>query len=616
MMQYSEDEKKCIRIIAKWFRENKRIVNRFEAMEELGVHDDRYEVLMKMMAHHGIVEDVGSDLSDGYATHFQPSAHAEELAREFDEEEAKRADEGGAYGEGKYGEGPYGGEDGQGGKFKDASHTHDVFVKFLTEEKGYPSDSPKGEGRWQESGGLLYDIRLRNPRSGQLLAAIEVNQTNEGELYVREESELTEWADQLGVPVYVLVADTSDPNYEFGILRLSEKGNLEQIAIEDFPAYEYLKRKMEASEGDGADEVGLKGAVKGDPTAEASMDSGSEGGDSGNVFLENLTTFLVNEKDFPRESLNSDPLAGPYVDLAVTHPDTDSFLAIFNVKSGGHAADLREPAEILAKGNKVGSVGKHNPFVYMVHASEESNADFVISEVEDDGISYEISHGDFPTYKQLVFASPLSNKGRRICSALTRLAKDEHGLSVHAPCEDYIDLQIKRNGRTAAQVHRVNDSDENIALVLAGYQRHFPEAKLPTYMFEGEVKRLSGYTSKSQGERNWLEGNLGHPKLIYEAGVYVLRPGALVLDEMQNEVGELLELAKKNAEDDKEPEEIKLSKYGKGHIATIQMDRISDVDLLGRDKLVLAFSGMFTHTKEVEGLRLRYWETGAKAKAR
>ena len=204
-------------------------------------------------------------------------------------------------------------------------------------------------------------------------------------------------------------------------------------------------------------------------------------------------------------------------------------------------------------------------------------------------------------YDQLLFASPLSAPGRRIYRELIRLAKDNHGFSVHTPCQDYIDLQIKKNNRTAAQIQRLNDSDDNISLVLAGYQKDFPEPKFPTYMFEGEVKQLSGYTNKYPGEKNWLEGNLGHEQLKHEAGVYILRPGALVLDEIENEVGNLLELANKNAEGEKEPEAKKVSKYGRGGIATIQMDRLSDVDLLGRERLVRAFAGMFVHTEEVEG---------------
>ena len=57
-MKYSEDEKKCIRIIAKWFRENKKFVNRDEAIKELGVDDNKYDTLIKMMEHLGVVQDV------------------------------------------------------------------------------------------------------------------------------------------------------------------------------------------------------------------------------------------------------------------------------------------------------------------------------------------------------------------------------------------------------------------------------------------------------------------------------------------------------------------------------------------------------------------------------
>jgi hypothetical protein len=343
--------------------------------------------------------------------------------------------------------------------------------------------------------------------------------------------------------------------------------------------------------------------------------SGDDDEDFRNVFRENLIAFLVNEKKFPRESMNHGIVAeAPDMDLAVAHPDTDDSLAVFDCKSGRSGKPSPEVSQGMARSFKSGLIGIQNPFAYIVHPSEESNEDFVIFEVEDDGTSYEISYGDFPTYKQLVFASPLSNKGRRICWALTRHAKDEHGFSVHAPCEDYINLQIKKNGRTAAQIHRVNDAAENIALALAGYQEDFPEAKLPPYMFEGKVKQLSGYTSKSQGERNWLEGNLGHQELKYEAGVYILRPGALVLDEVQNEVGDLLELAKRNAvnkgpaepEEDAGDKEMEFAKDLEspkgvadvvGNVATIQIEGIGEKDRLGRDNLVKTLAGMFAQTE-------------------
>lgn len=194
-----------------------------------------------------------------------------------------------------------------------------------------------------------------------------------------------------------------------------------------------------------------------------------------NVFRDNLIAFLISEKKFPRESMNHGIVAeAPDLDLAVAHPDTDDSLAVFDCKSGHYGKPSSELSESMAKAYKSGLVGILNPFAYIVIPSEKSNEDFVIFEVEGDGTSHEISYGDFPTYNQLLFESPLSDPCRRTCRNLTIFAKHEHGFSVDAPCQDYINLQIKENKRTAAQIHRLNDSDKNIALVLAGYQKDFP----------------------------------------------------------------------------------------------------------------------------------------------
>ena len=133
-----------------------------------------------------------------------------------------------------------------------------------------------------------------------------------------------------------------------------------------------------------------------------------------------------------------------------------------------------------------------NKYRTIIHPSKESNEKFVIFEVEADEKPNEISYEDFPIYNQMLFASPLSGVGRRLCNSLVELAKDKHGLSINAVCEDYIDLQIKKNKRTAAQIHRLNNSDENIALVLAGYQEKFPVPKSPIFISEGRIKLLSG----------------------------------------------------------------------------------------------------------------------------
>ncbi len=517
------------------------------------------------------------------------SASSKISTEQTDEKQAKK------FGEETHGQGVYGGKERE--DRENAEHlAREVidgqkrllakFKEFLVTQKRVPENEIVEKRVWvDEIRPLNLDVLFI--REGDKTLAIIEYYFFESSLKSPEGEQklLKEYKEQVKIedcPTYIACLAPSEGERLVDIYQVTEGEKPVYISNDDFPAYEDLRSKMEAK-------------------TEA---FGGEGGDEDfrNVFRENLIAFLINEKKFPRESLNHGIVAeAPDMDLAVAHPDTDDSLAVFDCKFGHYGKPYLEVSESMAKTYKSGLVGIQNPFAYIVHPSEESNEDFVIFEVEGDGASYEISHGDFPTYYQLLFASPLSDPGRRICWALTMLAKNQHGYDVHAPCQDYINLQIKKKKRTAAQIHRLNDSDKNIALVLAGYQKDFPKAKLPTFMLEGEVKQLSGYTSKSQGERNWLKGNLGHQELKYEAGVYILRPGALVLDEIKNEVGDLLELAKKNAEGDKEPEEIKVSKYGKGHIATIQMDRLSEVDLLGRDKLVVAFSGMFVHTQEVEG---------------
>jgi hypothetical protein len=84
-MKYSDDEKKCIRIIARWFRDNKDFILREDAIKELGVGDTTYDTLIKKMGHLGVVEDINNVMGkNGYAVSFRPSAYAEELVREME----------------------------------------------------------------------------------------------------------------------------------------------------------------------------------------------------------------------------------------------------------------------------------------------------------------------------------------------------------------------------------------------------------------------------------------------------------------------------------------------------------------------------------------------------
>ncbi|MBA7691426.1 hypothetical protein ES703_99970 [subsurface metagenome] len=93
-MIYSEDEKKCIKLVAKWFRENKDFVKREDAIKELRVDNDSYDTLIKMMEHIGAVEAVETVMGKaGYGVCFRPSAYAEELAREIEVEEVAHKDD-------------------------------------------------------------------------------------------------------------------------------------------------------------------------------------------------------------------------------------------------------------------------------------------------------------------------------------------------------------------------------------------------------------------------------------------------------------------------------------------------------------------------------------------
>lgn len=87
-MILTKEEIKCVQTIAKWFKENKTLINRSDAKKELGVDDATYEVLIKRMEFIGAVEKVLST-SGGYAAYFRPSAYAVELAGEI-ELETKR----------------------------------------------------------------------------------------------------------------------------------------------------------------------------------------------------------------------------------------------------------------------------------------------------------------------------------------------------------------------------------------------------------------------------------------------------------------------------------------------------------------------------------------------
>lgn len=84
-IRLNEQEIKCVELIAKWFGENQYFLSRNQAIKEMGVDDDTYDVLMKRMEHIGAIEKVTNVLNEhGHAFSFSPSANAVEFVREIE----------------------------------------------------------------------------------------------------------------------------------------------------------------------------------------------------------------------------------------------------------------------------------------------------------------------------------------------------------------------------------------------------------------------------------------------------------------------------------------------------------------------------------------------------
>ncbi len=213
--KFKEDEKRCIRIIAKWFRENKSLVNRDEAMNEFGVDNDRYDVLMKTMEHYGVVEKVESVMGkNGYAIAFWPSAYAEELARELDEED-KRLNK----------DREFGGDD-----FRDDDWQKD-FTRFLTEEKGWLVINENERYKT-----MSIDLSIRDPESKKLIAVIDFKENIDRKIESKAKASFAQFA-ELELGRYLVTPSTKKSNYSFTIYKCSDRG-LVRMQPNDFPAYE------------------------------------------------------------------------------------------------------------------------------------------------------------------------------------------------------------------------------------------------------------------------------------------------------------------------------------------------------------------------------------------
>jgi len=251
--KFKEDEKRCIRIIAKWFRENKSLVNRDEAMNEFGVDNDRYDVLMKTMEHYGVVEKVESVMGkNGYAIAFWPSAYAEELARELGEED-ERSNEGKAFTGMSWEKLKQDNEAAQqvknegGRKFEDwpdERKLRELFVKYLIEKKNYRREWLKGE-KLTKTRSTRTELSVYDPEEKKTIAIIEFEVTSDREKLARAKEHLLSYTEVTLPKMFGYIVCWAEEKSEEGILifEVEKEKELREVSFGDFPTFEEFKQR-------------------------------------------------------------------------------------------------------------------------------------------------------------------------------------------------------------------------------------------------------------------------------------------------------------------------------------------------------------------------------------
>ena len=197
---------------------------------------------------------------------------------------------------------------------------------------------------------------------------------------------------------YIVCQSLDKSSEPFEICKVSDNG-YESILINDFPTYEELRRKR---------------------GKETEAPEGEEGGNK-KVFQDDLDLriafekYLVNEKGCTPENYSTEDYADEYAVTRILDNEQKvlALIAFCLERSGADKAfeGIKEHKE------RRGISGVPN---YVIFANEDQKIPFAMLEYEDNETATEILKEDFPTYKQLLFASPLSDRGRRICRALTR----------------------------------------------------------------------------------------------------------------------------------------------------------------------------------------------------
>lgn len=571
-MQYNEDEKKAIRIIAKWFRENKGVVTREDAIKDFNVDGNKYEALIRMMEHDGIVEKVNTDMRNGYASSFRPSPHAEELAREFDEEDEIIRDE--------------------------LIKAFNVFLrkkhfpeKVISQDQLFDLEKPSP------------DIALLDRESNDVLALVEFSTRSQSKDSLRKIAKeyLSEIPSADNLKYYIVEMGGMDFPEQFKIFLLSKEEGVKQISMADFPTYEEMRNVIKEKRKDS---------------------------DERKLCLD-FTVFLNKKKGYNRSSMKYGSRGNnSWIDLEIIDRVNNKQLAVIEFGLRVDYLTIQKAKNQLMEFN-----GDAAPpaMAYAVFPDEAGlGDDFTIVEIGENDENPEISESQFPTFDMLKFIHGLDLRKREFCRKLLERAKSEVELKVIVSGGgSYINL--KAWGRTVAQLHRVADeSNYVLGLALAGYSKEFSPSDTPGIWYgEDAVLSLSGFKSGIQPEINWLNGKVGHPRLKYKAGVYLFEITGEVENYVMFEVIRLLGLAKETAKsrkgepEPKEPDgealQVGLEDLSTvadrperppvvsdvvGEIATMRIDGVGGKDRLGRERLVKALAGTFVHTKYDNGFTL------------
>ena len=529
---YSKDDKRCIRIVATWFREHKRFVNSIEAKEAFGVDGDEFETLVRKLDRDKIFRIAKRDsMGNGFAELFHPLQRADELAREFDEEDERLNEERG--------------HEVNEENISKHRKLQNVFIEFLkNDKKGYPSETIRIQGE-EGKKVSLWVTRLTDEKP---IALIDFAESNDIKVIGLAAAILNQYRNSYhseNCPAFLVCPSSGNSAEPFEILEVSGNG-YESMLIQDFPTYKDLIEKFTkagASGGKGVDDI--------NPVRE---------------YHQTLMLFLSEKKGYPEHSVigeGSRQESGNYFsDIVLKDPESERELAVIetNVTKKGELY-VRGKIKLVQKAVRLGVL------LYVLTPEVlDSDDDFGILRLTEKGDLEEIYLEEFPTYKELKQKAPdkkvtlfkfrggVDIEGSQICDKIIDLVGDSNiGLYAEDVTESYANLRLtglKKTDNVAVQIHKYGEYENQIALAVVGPMKgvKVSEPKLNDFIDKGKITGLSGYKKNIPGEKAWLNGNLPKKGTREKTTVYVIQGEIVTVPGQLNALGDILNLGVENIE--------------------------------------------------------------------